>query len=151
MADFRASAIIARPLTDVFDFAANLENAPKMTVNVVKMEKTTDGPIGVGSKFIETRNIRGKEAKAHIEITEFVPYQSYTIESSANGLKLIYRYLFHEIEEGTQVEMEAHIKTTGIKMAITRPIIVKMIKNDDGYQLNYLKKSMEEQEEKDGK
>jgi hypothetical protein len=147
MADFKSSVIIERPVADVFKYASSMENVPEIMPNVVNVEKKTAGPIGVGSKFVETRLIRGKEAKADIEFIEYTENRSYTTRSESNGLEVIYEYDFQEIEEGTQVQFAGTVNTKGIVMKLTKRFLVKMLKQEDGYQLRYLKEALEGRKE----
>ncbi|MEN8702079.1 SRPBCC family protein [Bacillus infantis] len=147
MADFKSTVIIRRPVAEVFQYATNPDNAPEIMPNVVKMEKATDGPIGPSTRFIETRMIRGKKVKAEIEYTQFEQDKSYTAKSNSNGLVVTYDYTFTEIDEGTQVELEANIHTSGFIMSLTRPMLVKIIKKEDGRQLSYLKQMLQGDED----
>ncbi|AGK56109.1 SRPBCC family protein [Bacillus sp. 1NLA3E] len=147
MVDFFGNAIIHRPLEEVFSFAANLENMPLYMSNVLGMEKITEGPIRVGSIFIETRNIRGKEGKTEWEIIEFRQNKSYVISGVSNGLTILYRYTFEEIVEGTQAQFFAEMKTQGWFMKLTKPFLVKMIKQEDGDNLRHLKEVLESEKQ----
>jgi len=145
MADFRVYAIIRKPVEEVFNYAVNLENAPKFMPFVKKTVKSTNEPIQKGSKFIETRMIRGKETKAELELTEFNPNHSYTVVNAANGLVTTYHYIFEEIEEGTQAEMQVTVNPKGLFSFLTKKALVNIIKKEDGHQLGYLKDVLEEE------
>lgn len=47
------------------------------------------------------------------------------------------------MDEGTQVDLEANIKTTGFKMKLLRKFLVNMVHREDGYQLTNLKNMLE--------
>jgi hypothetical protein len=111
--------------------------------NVIKVEKSTEGPISVGTKFIETRLIRGNETEAEFEFIDYEENRSFTTKRETNGLEAIYEYDFQEIEEGTQVQFAATVNTKGIRLKLTRKFLVNMIKREDGYQLRYLKEELE--------
>lgn len=143
MADFRESVIIRKPVSEVFQYMASMENVHELMPNVVKMEKITDGEIGKGTKFIETRSVRGKEIQAPVEYVQYEQDRLFSTSTNSNGLITEYHYKFHEIEEGTQVEFEAFVKTSGIIMRLTKRFIVNMMKREDGYQLHYLKEMLE--------
>jgi carbon monoxide dehydrogenase subunit G len=150
MADFRSSVVIHRPVEEVFHYVVSMENVHELMPNVVKMEKQTEGPLKAGTIFLETRLISGRNIQAEVEMTEYTENQSFATKTNSNGLITEYKYHFHPVEEGTQVDLEAHITTTGLKMRLTKPILVKMIKREDGSQLVYLKE-MFEQEKTEGK
>lgn len=146
MADFQSSMIIHKPVKEVFDYLLTLENIPEIMPNVVRLEKLSEGTIGKGTKLLETRSIRGREAKAEIEITEFEPYRYYTTKSVAGGITIIYKYFFSEIEEGTQVQFEANVGIKGLFSFFSRRALVKILKQEDGYLLQYLKEELEKKE-----
>ncbi|MBP3039187.1 SRPBCC family protein [Bacillaceae bacterium Marseille-Q3522] len=143
MANFKASAIIHKNVAEVFAFITNPDNIPEIMPNVVKWEKVTEGAVGKGTKIKETRAIRGRSSTAEIEFIDFEQNRHFAIENSNNGLVVIYRYMFTEIPEGTQADLKAEVKTSGVRMRLTKPIIVKMLKQEDGNQLKYLKKMLE--------
>jgi len=150
MADFRSSVIIYKPIKEVFHYIASMDNVPELMPNVVKMEKITPGELSKGTKFLETRSVRGKEIRAEVEVLEYEENKLFTTRSNSNGLITEYHYKFYEIEEGTQVEFEAFVKTTGLRMKLTKRFIVNMMQQEDGYQLKYLKEMLEEKEQGQG-
>lgn len=147
MADIQDSLIINKPLEEVFSYTANMENAPKIMENVVEIEKLTDGSTQVGSRFKETREIRGRKASSIIEFVEYTPNKSYAVQSETNGLKVVYHYDFQAVAEGTKVAFKGDIFTTGLVMKLTKPIIRKILKKEDGGHLKQLKSLLEGTEE----
>jgi len=51
MAVIENSVEIARPIDEVFDFAADMRNELKWNPDVESMVMITDGPVGVGTRF----------------------------------------------------------------------------------------------------
>lgn len=147
MADFRSSVMIHKPVSEVFNYLASMENAHEIMPNVVEMEKKTAGAIGKGTQFKETRMVRGKKINADIEYVQYEQDHSLTTRSNSNGLIVEYHYTFYGIEEGTQAELEAFVKTSGLVMNLTKRFIVNMIKREDGNQLQYLKDMLEDEKE----
>ncbi|PAF13185.1 hypothetical protein CHH61_24815, partial [Shouchella clausii] len=78
MADFRSSEIINKPVHEVFDYMIKMENVPELMPFVVKVEKQTEGETGKGTKFVETRMVRGKKISADVEIINFEQDRTYT-------------------------------------------------------------------------
>lgn len=144
MADIQDSVVIKKPVEEVFSYASNMENSPKIMENVVEIEKLTDGPLQVGSRFKETREIRGRKASAVIEFTDYTPNKSYVVKSEANGLKVVYYYDFVPADGGgTRVDFKGDIHTSGLVMKLTKPIIRKILKKEDGDHLKKLKNLLE--------
>lgn len=67
--EFSGSAVIDRPIDDVFAFLADGTNDPKFSPRVQEIRKTTDGPIGVGSVFESTVKDAGMTTKRTFELT----------------------------------------------------------------------------------
>jgi len=72
MADeFNGSAVIDRPIDDVFAFLADGTNDPKFSPRVQQIQKTTDGPIGVGTVFESKVKDAGMTTSRRFELTTF--------------------------------------------------------------------------------
>ena len=66
---FGASVVIDRPIDECFAFLIDGENDPKFSTRVQKMEKTTDGPTGVGTIFRSTVKDAGLTTEREFELT----------------------------------------------------------------------------------
>lgn len=69
---FEGTAEIARPVAEVFAFLAAGTNDQKFSPRVQKIEKTTDGPVGVGTVFASTVKDAGLTTRREFRITELV-------------------------------------------------------------------------------
>jgi uncharacterized protein YndB with AHSA1/START domain len=67
--EFSGSAVIDRPIEDVFAFLADGTNDPKFSPRVQQIEKTTDGPIGVGTVFESKVKDAGMTTGRKFELT----------------------------------------------------------------------------------
>lgn len=76
---------INAPLDRVFAVCTDFENAAENIDAVQRVEILTDGPIGVGTRFRETRIMFKREATETMEITAFDPPHSYTVEADSCG------------------------------------------------------------------
>ena len=70
---FEATAVIDRPIEEVFAYLADGENDPRFSPRVLEIAKTTDGPPGVGSVYASTVKDAGVKTKREFKITEFEP------------------------------------------------------------------------------
>jgi carbon monoxide dehydrogenase subunit G len=71
--DFRGTAVVDRPIEEVFAFLADGENDPKFSPRVLEIARTTDGPTGVGTIYKSTVKDAGLKTKREFKITEFDP------------------------------------------------------------------------------
>ena len=69
--EFSGSAVIDRPIDEVFAFLADGTNDPKFSPRVQEIRKTTDGPIAVGTVFESKVKDAGMTTRRTFELTEF--------------------------------------------------------------------------------
>ena len=83
MAGFSNSEFIENKTPEeVFAFMIDPKNAPKIISEVKSSRKLTEGEIGLGTRFLETRVVRGKEGRAELKITHFIPNEEYSVSST---------------------------------------------------------------------
>jgi hypothetical protein len=100
----KISIDIQRPVEDVFAFASNSSNLPLYDEYITEVEKISEGPIGMGTKFHLNSNQFGLRS---IVVQEFIVYKPsryfafridsgpfpvethYALESHANGTLVI--------------------------------------------------------------
>lgn len=68
---FSATTTINKPIAEVFAFLADGTNDKKFSPRVQEIEKTTDGPVGVGTVFKSTVKDAGMKSSREFELTEF--------------------------------------------------------------------------------
>jgi uncharacterized protein YndB with AHSA1/START domain len=71
MAHIEGEVLIRRPVEEVFDFVADQRTEPTYNRNMIRSEKVTEGPIGVGTRFRATIRSRRGPIGMDIEYTGF--------------------------------------------------------------------------------
>jgi polyketide cyclase/dehydrase/lipid transport protein len=69
--EFSGSAVVDRPIAEVFGFLADGTNDPEFSPRVQEIRKTTDGPAGVGTVYESTVKDAGMTTNRSFELTEF--------------------------------------------------------------------------------
>jgi hypothetical protein len=69
--EFSGSAVIDRPIEEVFAFLADGTNDPKFSPRVQEIHKATDGPVAVGTVFESKVKDAGLTTRRRFELTEF--------------------------------------------------------------------------------
>lgn len=144
---FKETVFIDAPVEKVFAITTDFDHAPFIMENVVKTEKLTEGPMQVGTRVKEVRNIRGKEVDTVLVISEFIPNQKYTVKSENFGMTVEYQYLFLAQENGTTVDFNGLIHTKGLKNALIKPLFEMILKKEDKDHLVKLKQYIEQHKE----
>jgi carbon monoxide dehydrogenase subunit G len=68
--EFSGSAVIDRPIDEVFAFLADGTNDPKFSPRVQEIHKATDGPVAVGTVFESKVKDAGMTTSRKFELTE---------------------------------------------------------------------------------
>lgn len=113
---------IAAPPEVVFPRATDIESWPGVISGVERTELLTEGPVGVGTRFKETRIMLKRETSEEMEITAFDPPHSYVVESLSCGSKFHTTISFNPEGDGTRVEMDMVTTPTTIMAWLMTPI-----------------------------
>lgn len=96
---------IAAPPDVVFARAADFEHAADFISGITKVEMVTDGPVGVGTRFKETRVMFGKEHAEEMEVVDFEPPRRYALQAHNCGCRYHTEFRFTPKGGGTEIEM----------------------------------------------
>jgi uncharacterized protein YndB with AHSA1/START domain len=75
--------VIDRPIRDLFSFLVDPANNPRWQSPIVEARCLTEGPIGVGSKVVETAQFLGLRFELTYQVTEYQPPHRAAIEIGA--------------------------------------------------------------------
>ena len=78
---------IAAPADKVFAAVADVRQFSRAVENIERVEFVFDTRTGLGTRFRETRLMRGREATVELEITEFAPPERVRFLSEAGGVR----------------------------------------------------------------
>lgn len=84
---FEVDERIELPPERVFAAAADFANAPARISGIVRVEMLSEGPVGIGTRFRETRRMFGKEAVEEMTVIAFEPGRSYVLGAENHGCR----------------------------------------------------------------
>jgi uncharacterized protein YndB with AHSA1/START domain len=121
---------VEAPPEKVFATATDFAGAPQFIRAIREVEMLTDGPVGIGTRFRETRVMLENEATEEMEVTAFDPPRSYALGTENYGTRFRTEFTFTPNGDGTDVEMsfEATPQTAVAKMMASAlaPMIEKL-------------------------
>lgn len=144
MAGFKMVETIDRPLPEVFKMATDLERGPEWVPGVSRIEKLTPGPLGVGTRFRETRRCGKRDATAVIEVTTFEADRRYSAGAAFPGGMATYHYSFTPQQRSTRVELVADVRGRWLGWLMV-PLLLMALKRSDAHHLKRLKEFVERQ------
>jgi hypothetical protein len=116
------TARIAAPVDEVFALATDLANAPGRIKGITKVELLTDGPVGVGTRFRETRVMFGRAASEVMEFAAFAPNRGYTLVAESCGACYVSTFRFEPDGPGTMVYVEFAAKPLTFFARLMKPL-----------------------------
>ncbi len=76
---------IQAPVEKVFNVVADIGQFSKAIPHIVKVEFLSEQKKGLGTRFRETRLMRGKEAVTELEVTEFIDNERIRLVADSHG------------------------------------------------------------------
>ncbi|MCD8510152.1 MAG: SRPBCC family protein [Bacillus sp. (in: Bacteria)] len=146
MADLKEKQWINKPVEDVFNFLANPDNRVEIFVNVVKIESLSPDGVEIGARFKEVRQLSNRKVASELVLTDYDVNQTIGFMTESNGLKVNYIYQFKDVDGGTEVSFEGKVQTNSFRTKLMKPMLVKMVKKEDGDHLLVVKKLLEEEQ-----
>ena len=89
----------------VFQAFTDLSNLEHNVEAIKGIEILTDGEIGIGTKFKETRVMFGQESSETMEITEYRPFEYFREEAKSGGMHYVTEWRFDGNENETMVSI----------------------------------------------
>lgn len=142
MAGFQTSTFIQSPPEAVFAFISDPAVGVGLIDGILKCEKLTPGPAGVGTRYLETRLMGGKAAQAELVIRAYEPPRRVTVGSDAPGLVTNYHYTLEPEAGGTHLHWECELKAEGLR-SLMLPVLAGIMKLQDGDHLEKVKAHLE--------
>ncbi len=110
MARFTLKKYVEAPPEKVFQLLTDFSRLPEVVEAIQKIDVVTDGPVGVGTKFNETRVMFKREATELMEITAFDSPRSFTLSCNSCGAQMDSVHTLTPMGEGTEIELSLSAK-----------------------------------------
>jgi ligand-binding SRPBCC domain-containing protein len=122
MAHFTLTKKIDAPTGAVFGLFADFAHTPGRIKAITKLEIVTPGPVGVGTRFKETRVMFGKDHTEEMQITAFNPGHSYEITCQSCGAEYRTVFRFTPDGDGTRVDVDFQTRATSAWVKVMAPL-----------------------------
>jgi uncharacterized membrane protein len=130
-----------QPVEQVFAFLMDTTQLTTWQANLIKIDKLTEGPLRMGSRFQEVRRVGRKESGFEAEITAFEPNKRFETRSLTKP-QVTVSYSLEPEDGGTRVKHRFVMLTTGF-MRLLEPMIAKSIREENESDFEHLKRVLE--------
>ena len=146
MATITVANQIAAPVHRVFELFTDVRSVSPHVAGIKKIEMMTPGRFGLGTKWLESRELLGIAVRAEMEVTSFEQDKTYTITHHKGGLRIDTVFWFEPVGEATKVTVEFEIESDGLPPGLLAPLnwaIAGKVRDVLGHDLADLKTSLE--------
>jgi uncharacterized protein YndB with AHSA1/START domain len=123
------SGIIDRPIEEVFAYVGDQTNTPAWQSGLVEVRRTTEGPIGVGTKHTFVRTFLRRRLEADNEYVAYEPNKLIAFRTTSGPVRLEASYLFEATAAGTRITSRIEMDASGF-MSLAEPLIAAGLKRE---------------------
>jgi len=141
MLKVETNIVIHRPVEEVFAVLSNAANNPKWSSAFLEVNKTSEGPIGVGTTWRGVGKFLGKQIEVELEETEYEPNRK-SAQKSTVPFPVNQQMTFENIDGSTRVNLIFEADP-GRFFKLAEPLFASMAKRNIEGELANLKDLMD--------
>jgi carbon monoxide dehydrogenase subunit G len=111
-----ASVRIDRPAEEIWDYFTDVANDPEWNPSAIKVRKTSDGPLGVGSTFHVVRKMSGP---MRLEYTEYSRPLRWALRGVGRGMSFTYSADLTPSGGSTELRSKMNLEPKGFLKLLT--------------------------------
>ena len=113
---------IAAPVDRVFALFTDLDHCAGLVKDIKKIEVLTAGRFGLRTRWLETREILGRDVTEELEVTAFELNHAYTVTNDVHGARMDTHFTFEPSEAGTDVSIVFQLAPQTFLSRLASPI-----------------------------
>ena len=119
--------VIERPVEEVFDFVADERNEPRYNPRMLRSQKLSPGPIGVGTRFRAEMEMKGRRRPVEmtVELTDYKRPRRLASSTHMAAMEIDGTLTFDPVAEGTRMRWQWDLKPRGL-VKLLSPVIARM-------------------------
>ena len=134
---------IKAPIEKVYKTVADISQFSEAIPHITKIEFLSDIKSGIGTKFRETRLMKGKESSTELEVTEYVENDRIRLVADSHGTVWDTTFTVTPGDDGTELNMTMDARSYKLIPKIMNPLIKGMVKKMIEIDMDYVKKFCE--------
>jgi carbon monoxide dehydrogenase subunit G len=130
LAGFKVTERIQADPQTVFAYLTDVENATKVLSTVKKTEKLSAKALDVGTRYLQVRQIAGREQSAEYEVLELSAPNRYAVSRVQDGIRATYTYSLQPIGGSTLIELDCEVSGDGFNKVLAWLVAIAMQRDD---------------------
>jgi len=144
MARIEASVMINQPIDEVFAYVTDAGSWPKWESGLLEAEQTSEGPVGVGTRFRGTNQVLGLRMEWASEVMEYKPNRKWGQRITSGSWSTEESLTFEPVEDSSTITLVSVLELRGFFRLVV-PILVRMMQKQIEGNLANLKGILEGQ------
>jgi uncharacterized protein YndB with AHSA1/START domain len=136
---YRIESVIRRSPEDVFDFCSDLRSELQWNPKVKYVEKLTDGPVGVGTRYRARWSNSGPTA---VELTQFDPPRSWETTATARGMAIRFQGTVTDATPGARYTASLELHPKGLARLVA-PLALLAMRRQDQQHMHRIREALE--------
>ena len=112
MIEFTNTIDIDRPISEVYDYLADLRHVPEWNWAIEETAQITPGPVAVGTRYRQTRHTPRRSVE-HLQISALEPNRMISVTGDLGPFPARVTYSLHGNGSSTRVENRIGLHPTG--------------------------------------
>ncbi len=127
MQTFENTVTIQRPAEEVFAFLADFENIPTWNYAIEETRKASAGPVGVGTRYRQTRSVPRKSVE-DFEVIVFQPASRLAIHGQIGPFQAKISYVLEATAGATRIVNNVELDPSPAVLRLLAPLATSRIK-----------------------
>jgi uncharacterized protein YndB with AHSA1/START domain len=125
MAHIDGEIVINRPVEEVFDFVADERNEPRYNPGMLRAEKLSPGPVGLGSRFRAEMRTRPRPTKMTTEFTGYERPWRLALTTRLATMDIRGALTFDPVPGGTRMRWSWQVQPRG-PLKLMTPVVARI-------------------------
>ena len=120
---------IAAPIERVFETIADIRNFKKAIPHIIDIEFLGETRRGVGTRFRETRKIKGRRSTTRLEVTGYEENHLLRMVTDSHGTIWDSVFALREVDGGTELTLTIDAKAHQLMAQLMNPMVMPAIRS----------------------
>jgi uncharacterized protein YndB with AHSA1/START domain len=136
---YSTETVIRRPPEDVYDFCSDLRSELQWNPKVKYVEKLTDGPVGVGTRYRARWSNSGPTV---VEVVQFDRPRSWETNATARGMGIRFRGTVTDAAPGARYTAYLELHPKGLARLVA-PLALLAMRRQDQTNMHHIREALQ--------
>jgi uncharacterized protein YndB with AHSA1/START domain len=136
---YRTETVIRRPPQDVFDYCSDLGSELQWNPKVKYVEKLTDGPVRVGTRY---RAQWANSGPTTVEVVQFDRPRSWETHAKARGMGIRFQGTVTDVAPGARYTASLELQPKGLARLVA-PLALLAMRRQDQKSMHRIREALE--------